>query len=350
MNDSSVVIDTAMPLKACVKRFNNREDSEIRDDHYLYKDKEKKIRKDTISLKEAMMISSNVGMCYLGWENYRNRRNDLRKQVEKIFPYEILNLDIRTGEYASKINDLTPDRDFLNYCYGYAQSISAMQLITFYNALANGGKMVKPLFCKAVVRNGEEHLVKPITLRESICSKENLKILNELLVNVVENGTGNNIRDNSYGIAGKTGTSICYGAKGYFNASFAGYFPAENPQYTCLVVVKHVPAYGRSAAAPVFKKISDCVVALDPNLENGKIEVGCHTGRKLLSVKHSKQKSALQSGMMPDCDGMTIREALKALEGLSVTFAGHGRVVKQSIPKGSKVKAGSKIHLTLENL
>ena len=355
MTDPSVNIDTSMRVRACVKNFNGRQDGEIRDDHYLYKDPEtRRIRKDTISIKEAICVSSNVGMCELAWQNYRDRRNELRKQVEKVFPYDVLHLDLRTGEYQPIVNDITlSDRDFLNFCFGYAQSISAMQLVTFYNALANGGTMMKPLFCKAIIKDGERQEIKPVVLRESICDKSVLATVNDLLVNVVEHGTGDNIRDNSYGIAGKTGTSIYLKSAGVFNASFAGYFPAENPRYTCLVVVKNVPAYGRSAAAPVFKKISDCVVALDNTLENGKIEVGSRSGRKLLQTKYCAMPDARAGeGVVPDCVNMTAREAVAALEarGLKAKFVGHGRVARQDIAKGTKVKNGTTVNLTLKNV
>lgn len=353
MNDSSITIDTAMRIRACVKNFTGRQDGEIKDDHFLYKDPEtRKIRKDTISLKEAITISSNVAMCELGWQNYNNRRGDLSRLMEKVFPYDVLHLDLKTGEYKPIVNDITlSQRDFLGLCFGYAQSISAMQLITFYNALANGGKMMKPLFCKAIIKNGERQEIKPVVMRESICDKKSLKTINDLLVNVVEHGTGDNIKDNSYGIAGKTGTSVNLNSPGVFNASFAGYFPAENPRYTCLVVVKNVPAYGRSAAAPVFKKISDCVVALDNKLENGKIEVGSRSGVKRMNTTEAKTIADGENGVVPDCRNMTVRQAIAALEkrGLRAKFEGHGRVVKQDVAHGTKLKSGSKVQLTLRN-
>ena len=352
MNDPTVDIDTAMRIRVAYKKFNGRADGEISDDHFEYKDKARTVRVDTMSLKHALAISSNVGVCELVWQNYRDRRNDIRRQVEKIFPYEVLNLDIRAGESASKLNDFGPDRDFLAFCFGYAQSISAMQMVTFYNALANGGRMVKPQFCRAILSNGIRHDVAPIVLKESICNEKTLKIMNELLVNVVENGTGSNIKDNSYGIAGKTGTSKNSKVEGRRSASFVGYFPAENPTYTCIVVVKDVLAYGSSAAAPVFKKVADCVVALDKNLENGKIEVGSNSGINWLAAKHSPKMDSYTDGVVPDCKGMTAKEAVSVLNtvGLTVELSGRGRVVRQSIAKGTRVKKGTKIHITLNTL
>lgn len=340
--DPKVKIDTAERVRVRYKNFNGRKDGEIKDDHDDW---------DTLSVKNVIAKSSNVGMCELGWRNYRDRRNELKEQVKKVFPYEVLNLDISAGESKAKVNDLSPDRDFLNYCYGYAQQISAMQIITFYNALANGGKMVKPLFCKAIRQNGIETPMEPVVMREQICDATTIKLLNELLVNVVTNGTGDNIRDNSYGIAGKTGTSQSKynGQKGVYNASFAGFFPAENPTYTCLVVVKNVVGYGRSAAAPVFKKISDCVVALDKNLENGKIEVGSRNGSKILAMEYRPHRN-VKADQVPNCEGMTIREAMAEMHqrGIKVTFSGKGRVVSQSLKAGQSCKKGNKIHFELK--
>ncbi len=355
MNDSTVAIDTTMKLRAVEKEFVKTSDrtGRIQDDHYLFKEDGKTIR-DTLTLKEVIMISSNVGMCELGWLNYEKRRNELKRLAERVFPYDILHLDLKTGEYPAQVVDLNKSpRDFLNFCYGYAQSISAMQLITFYNALANGGKMMKPLFCRAIIRNGERQEISPVVMRESICSKKNIKILNDLLVNVVENGTGNNIRNNSYGIAGKTGTATKSKKDPLSDASFAGYFPAENPRYTCLVVVKRVSAYGRTAAAPVFQQIADCVVALDKELENGKIEVGSRNGSKVLQATRAHNRTAVTAeGVVPDCRDMTLREAIAALESkrLKAKFSGHGRVTKQDIAGGTPVKPGTTVTLTLKQM
>lgn len=347
MNDSTVDIDTNMRLRAATKEF-----VKLKDGTGLIR--EKHIKQDTLTLKEVLTYSSNVGMCELGWQNYEKRRNDLKKLVERVFPYDILHLDLRTGEYPAKVVDLNRSaRDFLNFCYGYSQSISAMQLITFYNALANGGKMMKPLFCKAIVRNGERQEMKPVVMRESICSKKNAKIITDMLVNVVEHGTGDNIKNNSYGIAGKTGTADYPNNQNLSDASFAGYFPANNPRYTCVVVVKKVPTFGRTAAAPVFKQISDCVVALDKNLENGKIEVGSRNGSKVLQAQRSSKKNGHpEAGVVPDCSEMTVREAIAELESrqLNVRFTGHGRVFKQDIREGTRLKNGSTVTLSLKQM
>lgn len=355
MNDSTVAIDTTMKLRVAIKEFakTNNKTGVIKDDHLFYK-KDGKTIKDTMTLKEVMMFSSNVGMCELGWLNYEKRRDELKRLAEKVFPYDILHLDLRTGEYPAQIVDLHKSpRDFLNFCYGYAQSISAMQLITFYNALANGGKMMKPLFCRAIVRNGERQEINPVVMRESICSKKNVKIINDLLVNVVEHGTGNNIKNNSYGIAGKTGTAERSKNDPLSDASFAGYFPAENPRYTCLVVVKRVSGYGRTAAAPVFQQIADCVVALDKELENGKIEVGSRNGSKVIQANRTiNRANHTVEGLVPNCHNMTIREAIAALESnhLKTKFTGHGRVVKQDIAEGTTVKPGTTVTLTLKQM
>ncbi|MBQ9638368.1 MAG: transpeptidase family protein [Bacteroidales bacterium] len=397
MNDTSVHIDTAMRLRVRNKVFPYK-DCEIKDDHDVN-------NRDTLSLRDVIAYSSNVGMSELGWIYYRNRRNDLRQQVEKIFPYNILNLDVTAGEYKGHINNLnTSWRDFLNFCYGYANNVSAMQLITFYNAIGAGGKMVKPLFCKEIIDKGKRYSIEPVVLNEAICSKETALVIKDLLQGVVEYGTGNNIRNNTYGIAGKTGTAWhSYGNTRRFNASFAGFFPADNPRYTCLVVLKDVAYYGRQAAT-VFKSISDCVMALDRSMGNIKLQDGqlkldhgrwildsfnhtaavpspvrkaqiknlmlaynslhlpfvstdssgewcvATTERDSLPKQYLYKDYSLQQGTVPDCTGMTVRDAIRLLNecGYRARFSGVGRVSSQQPKPRSKQRTGSTVVLELK--
>ena len=397
MSDPTLQIDTAMRLRVGYKRFPGK-DGDIQDDHTVN-------GRDTLSLTDVIAQSSNVGMCELGWMYFRNRRDTLRTLVENIFPYQTLHLDVRAGEYASRINNINAsNRDFLNFCYGYSTSVSAMQLLTFYNALGSGGRMVKPLFCRAIVENGRETPIEPVVLDEQICSPQVASVMRDLLIGVVEKGTGNNIRNNTYGIAGKTGTAVNnYRNMRRYNASFAGFFPSENPKYSCLVVVKDIPAYGRQAAV-VFKSISDCVMAVDKELGNIKMGEGSWRyadGRWVLQdsgvrstpyVAKSRQddlRSAYEqlrlpylsqdsssrwvvydnrpdsnraagryeryiqpeSNAVPDCTGMTIKDALQLLYGMGyhVRFSGYGRVRSQSPRPRTATKPGATVVLELRN-
>lgn len=393
LNDPTLHIDTSMMLRAGVKNFGGKY-GEIHDDHQI-RDREGRLR-DSLNVREVIEQSSNVGMCELGWKYYVDRRDTLRMLVEQMFPYQKLNPDVKAREYNSRINNLhASNRDFLNFCYGYSTRVTALQLITFYNGLAAEGRMVKPLFCKGVMHGDQLVETRPVVLNPRMCSRESARIMHTMLEGVVERGTGNNIRNNTYGIAGKTGTAVhSYATHSLYNASFAGFFPSENPRYTCLVVMENVPSYGRQAAE-VFKTISDCVVAIDERLSDGAIRTVWprleeDSARALQRpVAERADQSALRrlyktlrqplpptdtasrwvvyraatdstaanykaytptEGQVPDCHGMTARDAVALLNstGLGAEVRGYGRVASQEPAAGSRTKTGRKIILHLK--
>lgn len=387
MNDT--IIDTAERVRVGIKQFPGA-DGQIQDsrghDHV-----------DTVSVKKVLALSSNVGMCELGWKYYRNNRLRLRDEVLRIFPYDALNVDIRAGESRTRINNIeASNRDFLNFCYGYSTIVSPLQVLTFYNALGGNGKMMKPLFCKQIIHGKDTIQIKPIVLKEKICSDKVAAIMKDLLVNVVEHGTGDNIKNSAYGIAGKTGTSVAsYRNMKHYNASFAGFFPAENPKYTCLVVVEDIGFNGRQSAV-VFKDIANCVMAMDKSLGNISLdykkreleEKNVSTEPWLTKGKqrelmmaysilglpyHSADSTSywtcftpgvdslntyshyapyqLPEQKIPDCKGMTIKDAMALCRrmGLKVKFTGCGKVIHQE-PRGhSPYQQGATVYLTLGN-
>ncbi len=386
LEDPDVQIDTSMRLPVRYKNFGGK-NGEIKDDHGNW---------DSLSLKGVIEQSSNVGMSDLGWRFYNNRRDTLRHLVEQLFPYAKLSPDVKAPEYKTRINNLhASNRDFLNFCYGYSTTVSALRLVTFYNALGAGGRMVKPLFCRAIVdRDGHEHAIKPVVLNEHICSRRTATLMREMLEGVVENGTGNNIKNTTYGIAGKTGTAVhSYSNLKRYNASFAGFFPSEEPRYTCLVVVQDIPAYGRQAAL-VFKNISDCVVAMDKRLSDGAVRSAWPTleadsaaamsrptllrGKsdeiedlyRRLKLPYLATDSAKgwvycrpatdstpaiydvyrpADGHVPNVNGMTAKDAIEMLHsmGYRVTISGYGKVRSQSPQAGTQSRKGTIVNLTL---
>ena len=386
LNDPTNKIDTTMKLPAKYKNFGGI-GGEIKDDHGNW---------DSLTLKGVIEQSSNVGMSDLGWQLYNNRRDTLRALVEQMFPYGKLNPDIKAPEYRTYVNDLRrSNRDFLNFCYGYSTRVSALQLITFYNALGASGRMVKPLFCRAIVdNNGNQHEIKPVVLNERICNLRTARLMHDMLEGVVENGTGNNIKNNTYGIAGKTGTAVhSYSNLKRYNASFAGFFPSENPRYTCLVMIENIPFYGRQAAL-VFKNISDCVVAVDKELSEGAVksvwprleedsalaqqrptllrgkQADIRSLYKQLKIPYISTDSTAEwvcyieasdtsaarygayvpaGGRVPNCYGMTAKDAIELLHsgGYRVTVKGYGKVRSQSPKANQAAKKGSLIELTL---
>ena len=143
LSDKQIALDTSKRVRAGgVKRFSATS-GEINDGHGY--------ATDTASLPGVLAKSSNVGMCELAWEYYRNRREDLKKGIESIFPFGRMHPDIEVLEPNTRTGKLNSDRDFLNLSYGYSATVTPLQLITFYNALANGGRMVKPLFCREII-------------------------------------------------------------------------------------------------------------------------------------------------------------------------------------------------------
>ncbi len=388
LGDRTISIDTTMQLCSGVKDFGGK-NGIIKDDHTL-------AGRDSLSLKEVIEQSSNVGMSDLGWRYYNNRRDTLRALVEQIFPYAKLNPDVKAPEYNSRINNLhASNRDFLNFCYGYSTRVSALQLITFYNALGAEGRMVKPLFCKAIVDNeGREQAVRPVVLNPQMCSKRTARLMREMLEGVVENGTGNNIKNNTYGIAGKTGTAVhSYSNLKRYNASFAGFFPSENPRYTCLVMLENIPYYGRQAAI-VFKSISDCVVAVDEKLSDGAVKsvwprleedsskaqqrpvllrgrqeeiraaykqlripyIAADSSATWVYYREATDSNAARynayepaEGRVPNCYGMTAKDAIALLhsKGYRASINGFGKVSSQTPKANQTARKGMTIELTL---
>ena len=375
-NDKQVALDTAKRVRAGgVKRYSATS-GEINDGHGY--------ATDTSSLPGVLAKSSNVGMCELAWEYYRNRREDLKKGIEAIFPFGRMHPDIDVLEPNTKTGRLNSDRDFLNLSYGYSATVTPLQLITFYNALANNGRMVKPLFCREILEGGSPRQIKPIVLNSKVCSEEVAAQMRTMLVGVVEHGTGNNIRNAVYGIGGKTGTTQGISDKSIKNSSFVGFFPADNPRYTCLVLVERTSIAGRYAAAPVFRKIADCVVAFDKELGSIRLSDSGRVERPVVTKAPRSQMESIHrllgmpfvvvdsteptpwtfydnaaggyvnyrvpTGVVPDCSGMTIRDAMRLLHsaGLKTRFRGQGKVVTQSPKPRTPVKRGATVTIELK--
>ncbi|MDP4266001.1 MAG: penicillin-binding protein [Bacteroidota bacterium] len=349
-----------------------------------------------VSAKVAFEESSNVGISKL---IYRNYNKDPQRFIDKIYKMKInepLNLDI-SGEGKPYIKN-TKDKSWSNLSLpwmsiGYEVKMSPLQTLTFYNAIANNGKMVKPLFIKEIRETGK--VVKSFganVINESICSQETLKKVKEMLEGVVEEGTARSLKNTIYKIAGKTGTAQTYQNGGYqkvYKASFVGYFPADNPKYTCIVVI-NAPSkgeyYGSIIAGPVFKEIADKVYATRLDIRNyitltrsndARIPVskkGCANEiMKLYQVLNLKTlnnnsrsdstlvnylannvytsniQDQLKKRIMPNIKGFGLKDAVYFLEnaGLNVTVSGKGTVIRQSINPGSRFSKGSKIHIEL---
>jgi cell division protein FtsI (penicillin-binding protein 3) len=247
---------------------------------------------------------------------------------------------------------------------GYEVLLTPIMTLTFYNAVANGGRMVKPTFVSELQQDGEtKQRFSPEIISTSICSRTTLEKVHQALCGVVEDGTAKNIHDKRYKIAGKTGTSRIAFENGYevdgfkrHQASFAGFFPAEKPVYSGIVVLYTEPTknnfYGASWAAPVFKQIADKIYTSHPEWEEA---VQPDPSAQMLTdrIKDNIQTQRHQKSTgteLPSVIGKTLKEALFLLEnqGMKVVFSGMGHVVSQSLPRGTTIVKGQTITLELK--
>lgn len=235
--------------------------------------------------------------------------------------------------------------------YGYGVSFTPLQTLTFYNAIANDGEMVKPQFLREVKEF--DHVVVPFekeVINKHICSKETISKVQQLLKNVVEkkHGTGHSLYSENFSMAGKTGTcQKDYAQKDKINyiSSFAGYFPAENPKYSCIVVIhepdKSVGYYGADVSGPVFKKIAQKIFTDTPIVDEVKsLNVRMASVEKEYESFYSTSQT--YKTIMPNLVGLPAMDALALLENMQVKvkvkLEGNGIVKKQSIEQNIKLK------------
>lgn len=354
-----------------------------------------------LNVKKAFAKSSNVAFAKLAVEHYGGNEKKYADRVQNMKIGERFNLDIQ-GEARSTI--YSPDEamwsrsSLTSMSIGYSILVTPLHTLTFYNAIANNGRMMKPYFIENYQQNGE--IVKqnnPEEISGAICSKETAEKAKIALRAVVEEGTGSFMNKAPYKIAGKTGTSrIAYGGKigyernGYrrYQASFAGFFPADNPKYSAIVVLYSGDTrsnfYGGSQAGPVFKQIADHIYATSNDWEDpinkGKkinnnlpdISTGKYDTQKMVlaelnincdlpkskngwieiikdSTKLTAQSYIPEQDSLVNVVNMGLKDAVYILEnqGYKVNFTGYGRVVSQSPEAGSKVKKKSVINLKL---
>lgn len=305
--------------------------------------------------------SSNIGTAKLINEYYNSQPKKFFKTLEKWNLTKPLGIDI-PGEAKPIMH--TPDSKSWSsvtlpvMAYGYGVNITPIQLVTFYNAIANNGKMLKPLFMDKISKKGEEEITfEPVVLVEQLTSLENIKAMQDMLKGAVAEGTARLIHTDNYEIAGKTGTArVEYWKKDQgmqYRASFAGYFPADKPKYSCIVVIhKPNPAkgyYGGGVTAPVFKKIADWVYSKTPIPLPSEIK---SSSKQMINTfaKESTINVGKAKDVVPNVMGFSGSKAIPVLEnlGLNVRYSGIGRVTNQSLKAGARFKKGETIYLMLE--
>ncbi|WKB80186.1 penicillin-binding protein [Cellulophaga lytica] len=244
--------------------------------------------------------------------------------------------------------------------HGYEVSLTPLQTLTFYNAIANGGEMVRPRLIKEVKEwNKTIYKFDKEVINPSICSRETVKKVQALLKNVVESkkGTGHKLYSPNFSMAGKTGTAQKnYVAKDpnklQYISSFAGYFPADEPKYSCIVVVhdpdKKAGFYGADVAGPVFKSVAHKIYATSPKTD---IVKGLAVSSKKLNGDYEAYYKSVQKKYrtVPNVKGMSGMDAVSLLEnmGIKVVVKGNGKVKAQSVAQGTAVNGVSKITLEL---
>lgn len=352
-----------------------------------------------LTVAEGIEISSNVVISKIALKGYENTPEKYVDAIDRIGLRKPLKWDVPLNGIEGTSVIRYPD-DKNNYwfkttlpwmSFGYETQIPPIYMLMFYNGIANGGKMIKPFIAKSLVKNGKViEQFEAEVVNSKMCKDITLMQIKEMLCGVIENGTGKVVKSDYFPIAGKTGTAQIASGGGYsgYYVSFCGYFPADNPRYTCFVGIrrpKGIPS-GGGQAGMVFKNIAEQIYTRNTRLspENCKVD---STLSKMPPIKNgNKAKSekiirSLELKVMEKCDldggwvqiyndslcyqlkeltineklvpnvlGMGARDAVYLLEkaGMQVNLTGAGKVISQSFRPGSKVVRGTTISLVLQ--
>ncbi len=345
--DTSTVVDTGKGVKTFYRR-------KIRDSHRGGFGK--------ISAAKALEVSSNIGLATIIDENYASQPKKFIKRIKAWNLHEPLGISL-IGEGKPDIPEPGHKKWSKNalpsMAYGYNLSLTPLQTLAFYNAIANNGEMVKPRFIKAVKEfDTEIEVFDKEVLNEKICSDKTLDEIRTILKNVVTRGTGKSLYNPNFSMAGKTGTAQTeywmadWKDNKRYISSFAGYFPADNPKYSCIVVI-HKPSitkgyYGADVSGPVFKRIAQKIFIDTPIVDeieqldfNSQVVDGDFQKYNDISNKYKT--------IMPNVVGMPAMDALSILENMEVKVkvkvSGTGVIKKQSVDKNIKLKTNQVIVL-----
>jgi len=349
-----------------------------------------------ITFQHAFEISSNIAISKKTNEYFGAKPDKFLEYIQKMGLTEpvVFQMDGVAKPYFKTTASKTWSGTTLPWMsIGYELSMSPIHTLSFYNAIANNGKMVRPMIVKQtrvadhVLDNYETEVVV-----NKMCSDETLRKVKIMLEGVVENGTASNIKNANYKIAGKTGTAQRLVKQTYtrtYYTSFVGYFPADRPKYSCIVVIdnpKGYNLYGSDVAAPVFKEVADKIFAQDlelhapivsqelvntgiyPTIKGGlfddlkylcdELKIPHHKGANANDdwvTSHLENKTVIWydrkivTGIVPNVAGLRLKDALYILEniGLHVQYQGTGRVVSQSITQGTRYNKGNYITIIL---
>ena len=338
-----------------------------------------------INVARALEVSSNIGVSYVIDKFYGSNPERYVKGLYRVGIHEDLKLPLvgYHSPYIRMPDTKTTDRS--KYwskttlpwmSIGYETQIAPINTVTFYNAIANNGKMMQPRFVKQVLKDGEVvREFEPVVLKRQIARPKALKTMQTILEHVVSQGLGRKAGSKLFKVAGKTGTAQVADQYGSYHSgitrywlSFAGYFPADNPRYSCIVCIKKsgLPASGGGMSGVVFHHIAEGVMARHlkmsvedahdensvtiPDVKTGNSRYANQVLDQLGVDKRMPQDAKYRQNVTPDVTGMGAKDAVYMLEtrGLKVKLHGRGMVRKQSYPAGKEIVKGSECILTLE--
>lgn len=312
-------------------------------------------------ISDVLAKSSNVGTAKLITQYYADNPEIFLDHLRRWKLFDKMDIEL-PGITKPKI--LTPkDKKVWNAAtlasigYGYSTNINLLQLATFYNGVANKGKMVKPLFIDKIMQNGKVTFeAEPQVMVKKMASDKALKMMTDALTKAVEKGTGRSIFTPNLKMAGKTGTArFEYWLPGpmKYRSSFAGFYPADNPKYTCYVMISEPNTakgfYGGTVSAPVFKEIAGKTFLKTPmNVEK---EMLVDKKVNLNKLVEPNVKIAVNNKQMPTVVGLIGKNVIPQLENLGyrVEFKGVGRIKEQFPLEGTIISKNQRIYLTLQN-
>lgn len=394
LDDGVIDLNTKVNLESGVKVYYDRT---MKDAHAP--------KENSVTTKESFWESSNVGISKLIVNAYGRDPKKFTDGLRRLHLNEPLNLSI-PGEGIPRIKQ-PKDKDWSGVSLpwisiGYESLVTPLHTLTLYNTIANNGTMVRPMFVKEIRQKGKTiKTFQPEIMEQQAVKPETVAKAKQLLEGVVQFGTAKNMKNISYRVAGKTGTAqVANKGAGYkggeritYQASFVGYFPAENPKYTCIVIV-NAPSgdvyYGGAVAGPVFKQIADRVFSTNldihapvnsgvdrlfgsnmPEVKNGPVGptldvlnelhipvtneamsagwVKTNVSSAKLTAQPMDVERALNKNQIPDLTGMTATDVLFLLEnkGIRVRVRGSGSVRRQSLPAGTKFGKGTELIIEL---
>ncbi len=315
-----------------------------------------------ITAARALEVSSNIGLATIVDQNYAKNPNKFINRLKSWHLLEKTGVAIKGEEdpFVPQPGGKNWSKNALpSMSYGYGLRLTPLQTLNFYNAIANNGVMVKPRFIKEVRAWNEKVTVYDTkVINPKICSDETLGAIQAILKNTVIRGTAKSLYSPDFSMAGKTGTAQTeYWMPGWasnrrYVSSFAGYFPADNPKYSCIVIV-HKPStkkgfYGADVSGPVFKRIAQKIFTESRNIDT--VE-GIDNADPVIEKDFEQYYAKLQkpTTIIPNVTGMAGMDAISLLEnlGLKVEVIGNGTVSKQSIQSGESLKKGQQITLNL---